>query len=544
MTATYAGQRMQEMDFASDELPHFSASSYHILDALPGQPYDDIVHLATLVCDAPMATITLVDSQRIWRKSSIGLPPIAAQLSKEQAFAAQVVLNPQAILVIEDTVQHARFAKHPYVQGEHAVRFYAGVPIVTAQGEALGALGVMDVRARTLSAAQGTALQRLARQVAALLEVRQRTELEAERVFRENQYLQALTFTGLDLQSVVDRDYRYRYVNQVYLEYWRKSREEIEGRTVADLIGQQQFDEYVKGYLDRAMEGEQVTVDANVRYPLLGDRYVRSSFLPARNKQGHIIGAVLRVEDISDLREVELSLRHTVHLLEEKKLDLQRFIYILSHDLREPVNTIMNFSGLLREQFVDHEDEQVHRFLDFVYKGGDRMRNLLEDLLKYVRVDSNQPARVAVSLDAMFQEVSQDLSAILQRTGTQLSCEPLPVVHGDPIMLRVLLQNLIENAIKFVAPDVVPRIQITAMIEADAWRLTVTDNGVGVRDEHRELIFELFKRLHSRKHYEGTGLGLATCRRIAELHGGRIWVTSAPHQGSCFHVQLPRRNNN
>jgi len=273
---------------------------------------------------------------------------------------------------------------------------------------------------------------------------------------------------------------------------------------------------------------------------VLGKRYVRTSFLPAKDKQGRIIGAVVRVEDISDLKEVELSLRHTVHLLEEKKLDLQRFIYILSHDLREPVNTILNFSRLLRERFAEESDEQLRKFLEFVYKGGERMRSLLEDLLKYVRVDSNEPGRAPVPLDEVFQEVKQDLSAVLERTHAQVVCDPLPVVRGDRHMLRVLLQNLVENAIKFVAPGSVPSVQVTAVTDMDTWQLTVTDNGIGVRDEHRELIFDLFKRLHSRKQYEGTGLGLATCRRIAELHGGRIWVTTTPQGGSAFHVLLPK----
>jgi signal transduction histidine kinase len=141
----------------------------------------------------------------------------------------------------------------------------------------------------------------------------------------------------------------------------------------------------------------------------------------------------------------------------------------------------------------------------------------------------------------VFQEVKQDLSAVLERTHTQIVSDPLPVVRGDRHMLRVLLQNLVENAIKFVAPGIVPSVQVTAVTDMDTWQLTVTDNGIGVRDEHRELIFDLFKRLHSRKQYEGTGLGLATCRRIAELHGGCIWVTATPQGGSDFHVLLPRR---
>lgn len=512
-----------------------------ILDTLPKQDYDDVMQLAALLFQAPIVSVALVNKERIWTKAMLGLPEQVQPLTNDVLFAARVVASPNSMLIIEDVQQDEALAKHPYVVGAPGVRAYAGTPIIAADGEVVGALGVMDTCVRSFSSAQCAALQRLARQVATMLEVRRRTELEVNHVFRENQYLQALTLTGLDLQSVVDHEYRYRHVNQVYLDYWQKSREEIEGRKVAELIGESHFNDCVKAYIDRAISGEQITVDASVVYPILGKRYVRTSFLPARDKLGHIIGAVLRVEDISDLKEIELSLRHTVRLLEEKKLDLQRFIFILSHDLREPVNTILNFSGLLREQFADEASEQVRKFVEFVYKGGDRMRSLLEDLLKYVRVDSNEPDKAPVSLEEVFQEVKQDLSAALERTHAELVCEPLPMVQGDRHMLRVLLQNLVENAIKFVAPGVEPQVRVSAVTDMENWEVTVTDNGVGVRAEHRELIFELFKRLHSRKQYEGTGLGLATCRRIAELHGGRIWVTQASPQGSCFHVLLPRR---
>jgi PAS domain S-box-containing protein len=173
-------------------------------------------------------------------------------------------------------------------------------------------------------------------------------------VFRENHYLQALPCC-LDLQSVVDRNYRYRYVNQVYLEYWQKRRDQIEGHTVAELVGEELFNKLAKESIDRALAGEPVMVDDCIHYPGLGRRYVRINHLPARDRHGNIIGVAMRIEDITDLKEVEMSLRHTVRLLEEKKLDLQRFIYILSHDLREPVNTILNFSDLLREQLLKAE---------------------------------------------------------------------------------------------------------------------------------------------------------------------------------------------
>jgi signal transduction histidine kinase len=531
-----------QLNITKEELQRDERQRLHdILDALPKQAYDDVVQLAVALFQTPIASIVLVDSLLVRRKSGVGLSFTSPELIKNYSFASRVVAKAEGVVIVEDAMQDAVFALHPYVTGVPGVRFYAGAPIVATDGTVAAVISIMDIKVRTLSAQQCELLQCLARQVAVMLEVRQRSEREAGQVYRENQYLQALTLSGTDLQMVIDRNYCYRYVNQVFLDYWQRRREAVEGRTVVELLGQDLFDGLYKNNVDKAMSGEHVTIDMSFDYPAFGQRYVRTTFLPAKDKRDNIIGAVVRVEDISDLREVEMSLRHTVHLLEEKKLDLQRFIYILSHDLREPVNTILNFSRLLRERFAEESDEQVRKFLEFVYKGGERMRSLLEDLLKYVRVDSNEPDRAPVPLDEVFQEVKQDLSAVLERTHTQIVSDPLPVVRGDRHMLRVLLQNLIENAIKFVAPGIVPSVQVTAVTDMDTWQLTVTDNGIGVRDEHRELIFDLFKRLHSRKQYEGTGLGLATCRRIAELHGGCIWVTATPQGGSDFHVLLPRR---
>jgi PAS domain S-box-containing protein len=531
-----------QINVTTDDLRRLEQQRLHrILDALPKQAYDDVVQLAVALFDVPIASIVLVNEVYVRRKSGIGLAIASEDLITNHTFASRVIDHPGGVVVIEDALQDAMLARHPYVTGAPHVRFYAGAPIVAANGTVAAVMAIMDTKVRTLSPQHCGLLLSLARQVAVMLEVHQHSERKAGQVYLENHYLQALTTTGPDLQAVIDRNYRYRYVNQVYLDYRQKRRDEVEGHTASEVLGDEAFTRSFKGLIDRALGGESVTLDSESEYPAMGKRFVRISIMPAKDRHGDIIGAVLRTEDITDLKEVEVSLRQAVHLLEEKKLDLQRFIYILSHDLREPVNTILNFSKLLRERFADAGDEQVRKFLEFVYKGGERMRNLLEDLLKYVRVDSNEPDRGLVSLEEVFQEVKQDLGAVLERTHAQVTCESLPTVRGDRHMLRVLLQNLIENAVKFVAPGVTPQVQITARAEGDNWQLTVSDNGIGVREEHRELIFDLFKRLHSRKQYDGTGLGLATCRRIAELHGGRIWMNATPQGGCGFHVLLPRR---
>lgn len=517
-----------------------------ILDTPREQTYDDVAMLAALVCQASIATVALIDEKRVWFKASIGLPARSDVMPREASFCQHAIQTPHSVTVVADMTSDARCAADPLVaSAPHAV-CGALVPIVTADGLVLGAVCVLDCAPREFSAQQRACLQALGRQVSHLLEWRRHDSLppgrdEVDQAGTANEYLQALSTVALDLKSIVDRNYVYRHVNAMYLQYWQKRRDEIEGHTVAELVGKQTFEQSVKPLLDRALAGECITYDARFDFPTLGNRHTRVTYLPAYGAHARIIGVVVRVEDIDDLKQVELSLRRSVQLVEDKNIALQRIIQILSHDLREPVNTIINFAGLLQEQFGD--TPAALRYVDFIHGGGTRLRTLLDDFMSYVSLERHPMNGQAIVLNDLVGEVRLDLYDVLNRTQAELVAEKLPTVRGEHTLLRVLLQNLIANAVKFVDPGVKPRVRVAAVQHDDAWELQVTDNGIGIAAEHREAVFDLFKRLHSQRQYEGTGLGLATCRRVAELHGGKIWVTAASQGGSCFHVLLPMRNN-
>ena len=182
------------------------------------------------------------------------------------------------------------------------------------------------------------------------------------------------------------------------------------------------------------------------------------------------------------------------------------------------------------------------RYLDFVVQGGRRMASLLDDLLNLVRLNQSAVNRQPTDLNQLAGQVRDDLAMALQRTGGQLLVGDLPTVAGDPSLLRIVLQNLVSNGLKFSRPTVPPVVTVSARAIDNLWAIDVSDNGIGMPANQLDAVFDMFKRLHSRKQYEGVGLGLSICRRIAELHQGRITVTSEPGLGSCFTLVLPQND--
>lgn len=219
--------------------------------------------------------------------------------------------------------------------------------------------------------------------------------------------------------------------------------------------------------------------------------------------------------------------------LERSNEELQRFATVASHDLREPLRVVSGFADMLARRYGDKLDADAGRFIEAISSGVARMDEMIADLLSYARAGRPDQPFEPVDCDAILAEVLVSLQRAVDDAGAQIEAEPLPTVTGNPAALRQLFQNLITNAIKFVDQPP-PRIRIWAAEIPGGWRFSFRDNGIGIAPEEAERTFGMFTRLHGSDRYPGTGVGLAVCQRIVDVHGGRIWVEAAPGGGSQF----------
>ncbi|MDQ2050468.1 MEDS domain-containing protein [Natronolimnohabitans sp. A-GB9] len=234
----------------------------------------------------------------------------------------------------------------------------------------------------------------------------------------------------------------------------------------------------------------------------------------------------------------ELEQRRHERKLEESNERLEQFAYAASHDLQEPLRMVTSYLQLLENRYGDAFDEDGEEFLAYAVDGADRMREMIDALLAYSRVDTQGDPFEPVELDVVLGDVLNDLHLQIEECDATVTTEPLPRVEGDASQLRQVLQNLISNAITY-SGDEPPRVHVDAKRRGRKCVIAVHDEGIGIDPEDQDRVFTVFDRLHSREEYEGTGIGLALCQRIVERHGGDIWVESVPGDGSTFSFTLP-----
>jgi PAS domain S-box-containing protein len=243
--------------------------------------------------------------------------------------------------------------------------------------------------------------------------------------------------------------------------------------------------------------------------------------------------------DVSERLAMEHELAQRANRLQDTNAELQDFAYTASHDLSEPLRMVASFLGLLERRSVDDLDEKGREYLRQASDGAVRMRNLIDDLLAYSRVANEEPRREQVDLQALVDGVLKVLGPAIAETGATVEVGKLPTLEAESTQLGQLLQNLIGNAVKFHEAGRPPNVHVGARRTMGGCVVSVTDDGIGIDEADQERIFAMFTRLHGRDAYAGTGIGLAICRRIAERHGGRVYVESTPGQGSTFHTLLP-----
>lgn len=236
---------------------------------------------------------------------------------------------------------------------------------------------------------------------------------------------------------------------------------------------------------------------------------------------------------------IELEVAKRTEDLERKNKELDEFTYVASHDLQEPVRKLISFSTLLKQDVTGQLNDKAERDLKFIVEAAARMRDLIQDLLALSRTGRAAMQIAPVSLDDCVTRALDALEMRVRETGATIVRDQLPNVDADATLLTQLYQNLLGNALKFMPPDRVPQIRVRVARQNDRWEFAVEDNGIGIKSEYAERIFKPFQRLHGRTEYEGTGIGLAICKKAVERHGGEIWVESEPGAGARFKFTLP-----
>lgn len=264
---------------------------------------------------------------------------------------------------------------------------------------------------------------------------------------------------------------------------------------------------------------------------------------------------ISKVEFFIEKYQQEQMLKHTHMLLEEKvkertaelqrsNKELEQFAYVASHDLQEPLRAIASYLQLLQKHNTGKLDEKSEKYINVSVDGAKRMKTLIEGLLAYSRVGTKSKGFEPVNCNEIMKKVVADLHISIAENKAKIKLNNLPIVHADPMQIQLLFQNLLSNAIKFRQKDRKPEVIINAeKKEEKEWHFTVKDNGIGIDNEYYERIFIIFQRLHTRNDYEGTGIGLAICKKIVERHRGNIWIDSEPGKGTIVHFTLLQPSN-
>lgn len=254
------------------------------------------------------------------------------------------------------------------------------------------------------------------------------------------------------------------------------------------------------------------------------------------NRGGQVIRVAGSHIEISDRKQNEQALQKLAEELNRSNKELEQFAYIASHDLQEPLRIIQMYLDLLLLRYKDKLGSDAEEFIHYAQDGSRRSQKLIRDLLEYARIGNKPPEPAMFSFEYALERALSDLQLLIRESGAEITSDPLPSLTADGMQITQLFQNLISNAIKY-RTEQKPRIHVSARKKAREWIFSIRDNGVGIEPQYRDRIFAIFQRLH--KGMDGTGIGLAICKKIVERHGGRIWVESRRGDGSTFYFSLP-----
>jgi len=377
-----------------------------------------------------------------------------------------------------------------------------------------------------------------------------------ERLERHQQYTDDVLDAIDDVFYVLDESGNVRRWNESLLAVTGYAPDEVRSMHATDFFGEDDQDA-LRAAVRKAFETG--TVEVQIDFRTSDGEEIPFEFAAAtlEDPWGETVLAGIG-RDVTERVDRERRLEELVDRLEESNERLEQFAYAASHDLQEPLRMVSSYLRLIEQRYADELDEDGEEFIEFAVDGADRMRNMVEGLLEYSRVDTRGDPFEPVDLNAVLDDVREDLQVRIAETGAEITAADLPRVRGDRGQLRQLFQNLLDNAIEYSGDDP-PRIDVSVEENDPEYAISVRDRGIGIPAADSERVFEVFQSLHAPGDHSGTGIGLALCERIVERHGvrasdaspgstdppsepigGDIWVDSEPGQGATFTFTLPK----
>jgi signal transduction histidine kinase len=527
---------------------------YDVLDSPADDELTAVVRVAAMIADVPTATLNLIDESRQCQLTTVGFD---GGVSARSDSMCAVQFRKGKMVHLPDASRHPLYADNPWVTGRLAnVRLYASAPLITPEGYALGTLCVFDDQVKALTPAQIHRLEDLADVIVALFE-RRRQAREAAR----QRKLTDTVLETIDVGIVVaDADGHLTMMNRSARE-WHGTDADA-GVDPAELP--QRYRLYAADGatplageevpLMRALLGEQVDcVEMSIR-PDGGHRIDLScTGTQLIDDDGTVLGAVVAMTNVTvariRMRELERTysalaergeqLAAAVVELERSNGELEQFAGAVSHDLVRPMAAAQGYLELVLDMYGTAVDVQAAKWIGNAKRAVERMQDLVEALLTYARSGHSPYQPQPVALPAVLGNVLDDLRTIAEESAARITYpDDLPTVLGDPTLLRQLLQNIIDNAMKYRSPDRECRIAISAERAGDEWLLRIADNGIGIPPEERDRVFEMFAQVDPAAR-KGHGIGLSTCLRIMERHGGSVSITDTPGGGATMQLRLP-----
>jgi PAS domain S-box-containing protein len=505
-----------------------------LLDTAADPLFDELCLLAAETAATPIALVTILDDRRQFFKARVGLE--VGETPVEWSFCQHALAQPDQVLTVSDALLDERFRLSPLVTGEPFIRAYLGAPLVDQQGAVFGTLCVIDREPRDFSAELAQRLSRMAKLVSALIDTQANTQQALKAVKqeaeREIEKLIVMLTHSIDVQAYADTNGVYRYVNQAFARAFGRPAEQTVGRHISEITGPAVFEKWIRQPFETAARGEASRYRRLATFLDQGERWIDVDLFPVRDGDESIKGVVIRARDVHDIVVAQTT-------IEQRLISQAQFINALAHDVREPLRTINGFVSLVLEEGQQSLPEEMGMFLRQAQRGVKRLSVLVDDLLAFLKADGKTIRLEPVDLRGLFNAVIDDLSALVKEHRATVTQEGLQqTISGAPVWLRLLLQNLIVNGIKYARAGVDPEVRVAAKRTGDVVTLSVSDNGTGIDKDDLGKLFLPFSRLVSTRAVPGSGLGLALCQKVAELHGSTVQVASRPAAGSVFTVVL------